>query len=232
MAVRRDKDTGETIDEPTRKLDTGAQEPATGSPGEGPTEPRGRHGADEASDPPVQPGGPGGGAPAPGSGESPFDAPTQKIGTAQRVAGDGEQTRLLRPGSGAPDAGGGSPGEDAMADPVVGWLVVTAGPGKGRVCPLGYGSNSLGRGGGSRVRLDFGDDRISREGHATLTYDSRGRKFYLQHGGGKNLTYLGDEPVLVPAALEAMQEFSIGGTILRFVPFCGPDFDWRDADTG
>ena len=196
MAMKRNKDTGETIDEPTKKPGTGAQ----------------------------------GSAPAPGSGESPSDAPTLKIGTAQRAGG--VQTRLLRPGSGAPDAGDGSPGEDAMSDPVVGWLVVTEGPGKGRVCPLGYGSNSLGRGEGSRVRLDFGDDRISREGHATLTYDSRGRKFYLQHGGGKNLTYLGDEPVLVPAALEAMQEFSIGGTTLRFVPFCGPDFDWQDADIG
>lgn len=230
MAVRRDKDTGETIDEPTRNLGTGAQEPATRSPGEGLTEPRGRRGAGEASDPPVPPGGAEGSAPAPGSGESPFDAPTQKIGTAQRPTGGEEQTRLLRPGSDAA-AGGGSPGEDAMADPVVGWLVVTAGPGKGRVCPLGYGSNTLGRSESSRVRLDFGDDRISREGHATLTYDPRGRKFYLQHGGGKNLTYLGDEPVLAPTALEAMQDFSIGGTTLRFVPFCGPDFDWQDADT-
>ena len=232
MAVRRDKDTGETIDEPTRKLDAGAQEPATGSPGQGPTEPRGRRGAAEASDPSVPPGGAEGSAPAPGSGETPFDAPTQKIGTAQPPTGGGEQTRLLRSGSSAPDAVGESPGEDAMSDPVVGWLVVTAGPGKGRVCPLGYGSNSLGRGEGSRVKLDFGDDRISREGHATLTYDPRGRKFYLQHGGGKNLTYRGDEPVLAPATLEAMQEFSIGGTTLRFVPFCGPDFDWQDADTG
>ena len=64
-----------------------------------------------------------------------------------------------------------------------------------------------------------------------MTYDPRGRKFYLQHGGGTNLTYIGDEPVLVPTVLEALQDFSIGDTTLRFVPFCGPDFDWQDTET-
>ena len=117
---------------------------------------------------------------------------------------------------------------DGMADPVVGWLVVVAGPGKGQVCKLGYGTNSLGRGENSRARLDFGDEQISRENHAALTYDPRGRKFYLQHGGGVNLTYLGDAPVLTPTPLEPMQDFCIGSTTLRFVPFCGPDFDWQD----
>ena len=87
-----------------------------------------------------------------------------------------------------------------MANPVVGWLVVIGGPGRGQVRPVGYGSNTLGRGEDSRVRLDFGDEQISREAHAVVTYDGRGRKFYLQHGGGTNLTYLGDEPVLVPTA--------------------------------
>ena len=46
-----------------------------------------------------------------------------------------------------------------MDDPTVGWLVVVDGPGKGQVRRLGYGVNSLGRGGKSRVKLDFGDER-------------------------------------------------------------------------
>ena len=121
--------------------------------------------------------------------------------------------------------------DDPMVDPVVGWLVVVAGPGKGQVMPLGYGVNALGRSACSRVRIDFGDEQISREDHAAVTYDPRGRQFYLQHGGGKNLTYLGDEPVLVPIVLEAEQEFSIGSTVLRLVSLCGPNFDWQDTDS-
>ena len=113
--------------------------------------------------------------------------------------------------------------------PVVGWVVVVDGPGTGQARALGYGANPLGRGADARVRLDFGDDRISRQAHAIVTYDPRGRKFYLQPGGSTNLTYLGDAAVLIPTVLEGMQDFSIGATTLRFVPFCGPDFDWQDA---
>ena len=118
----------------------------------------------------------------------------------------------------------------AMDDPVVGWLVVVEGPGKGHAMQLGYGSNPLGRGATDRVKLDFGDDQISRNGHAVVTYDPRGRKFYVQHGGGTNLTYLGDQPVLAPVELPALSHLGIGNTILRFVPLCGAEFDWQDTE--
>ena len=117
-----------------------------------------------------------------------------------------------------------------MDDPVVGWLVVVQGPGKGRAVQLGYGSNSLGRGATDRLKLDFGDDQISRNGHAVVTYDPRGRKFYVQHGGGTNLTYLGGQPVLAPAELPPQGRIGIGKTVLRFVPFCGAEFDWQDSE--
>lgn len=118
--------------------------------------------------------------------------------------------------------------KDPMQDPVVGWLVVIAGPGQGRVLSLGYGTNSIGRSESERVQLDFGDDQISRSNHAVITYDMRGRRFYVQHGGGKNLTYLGDLPVLAPTELPSFAHISIGGTTLRFVPLCGSDFEWQD----
>ena len=117
-----------------------------------------------------------------------------------------------------------------MDDPVVGWLVVVEGPGKGRAMQLGYGSNPLGRGATDRVKLDFGDDKISRNSHAVVTYDPRGRKFYVQHGGGTNLTYLGDQPVLAPVELPALSHIGIGNTVLRFVPLCGAEFDWQDTE--
>ena len=119
---------------------------------------------------------------------------------------------------------------NGMDDPVVGWLAIVAGPGKGRALQLGYGSNAIGRGETARVKLNFGDDQISRGGHAIVTYDPRGRKFYLQHGGGTNLTYLGDMPVLAPAELPALSHISIGETVLRFVPLCGDAFDWQDVE--
>ena len=146
---------------------------------------------------------------------------------AEQQGGEEEKTRLV---------GGRRTDEEhteadrAMDDPVVGWLVVVEGPGKGHAMQLGYGSNPLGRGATDRVKLDFGDDQISRNGHAVVTYDPRGRQFYVQHGGGTNLTYLGDQPVLAPVELPALSHITIGNTILRFVPLCGAEFDWQDTE--
>lgn len=116
--------------------------------------------------------------------------------------------------------------DDPMADPVVGWLVVISGPGQGRTMKLGHGMNSIGRAEGQRCRLDFGDTEISRNIHATVTYDPRGRKFYLMHGGGQNLTYIGENPVLQPVVMKGGEVISLGKTTLKFVALCGPDFDW------
>ena len=173
----------------------------------------------------------------------PLAAETVPVETARRgrrraPAKEEQKTVPYRPDRDAAAAGpeGAAPGpkaagaEDLMSDAIVGWLVVVGGPGSGQVCRLGYGANTLGRGEGARVRIDFGDEQISREAHATVTYDPKGRQFYLQHGGGVNLTYVGDEPVLAPTPLEALQHIVLGRTTLRFVAFCGPDFDWQDLD--
>ena len=157
--------------------------------------------------------------PVPPSGEEPAAAGQQ--------SGEEKKTRLV----GGRRGGEKRTAEDrSMDDPVVGWLVVVEGPGKGQVLQLGYGSNPLGRGATDRVKLDFGDDQISRNGHAVVTYDPRGRKFYVQHGGGTNLTYLGDQPVLAPAELPTLSHIGIGNTVLRFVPLCGAEFDWQDTE--
>ena len=115
--------------------------------------------------------------------------------------------------------------------PVTGWLVVLAGPGMGRSLPLGPGKNDLGRGSDSRVPLNFGDLEISRTAHAIVTYDPRGRTFYISDGNARseNLTYVDDAPVLAPTELAPFAEIRLGGTRLRFVPFCGADFDWGEG---
>ncbi len=156
------------------------------------------------------------------------EAPTRAIQREERAkpgpetpAPDGERTRLFRRVTPPPL-------DEAIQDPVVGWLVIIKGPGQGKALKVGYGMNSLGRGSGARIRLDFGDLEISRDNHAMLTYDPRGRRFYMQHGEGTNLTYLNNQPILAPVELTGGETILLGQTQLRFVPLCGPDFDWQD----
>ena len=118
---------------------------------------------------------------------------------------------------------------DAMADPVVGWLVVVDGPGKGNYLKLGNGQNSIGRGNSERIKLDFGDDQISRSKHAMLTFDPRGGEFYIQQGSGTNLAYLDDSPVLAPTKLSTGSRITLGNTSLLFVPLCGENFSWDEG---
>ena len=153
-------------------------------------------------------------------------------GGASAGSGDDGHTKLFRPSRStaavddASNVSGLSNSDGDPEDPVVGWLVVVDGPGKGKSLNLGYGMNSIGRAGDERVPVDFGDEEISRKGHAALVYDPRGRKFYLQHGDGRNLTYLGDKPVLQPTELLGGEAIGIGNTKLVFVPFCGESFSW------
>jgi len=149
----------------------------------------------------------------------------QESEATPKMHADEDKTVIIRPSSRSREAGEPAP-DDVMADPLVGWLVVIAGPGQGNCARLGHGMNSIGRAEGQRCRLDFGDTEISRKVHATITYDPRGRKFYLMHGGGQNLTYLGEAPVLQPALLTGGEVISLGKTTLKFIPLCGPDFDW------
>ena len=88
--------------------------------------------------------------------------------------------------------------------------------------------NSVGRDASQRISLNFGDESISREEHAFITYDEEQRRFYVQHGGKANLVRLGKKPVLVPTELKANDRIRLGRTTLRFVPCCGPDFSWTE----
>ncbi|MCG5539349.1 FHA domain-containing protein [Halorhodospira sp. 9622] len=156
-------------------------------------------------------------------------------------SGTDDKTRLHRPkkkDAAGHGADGQSPNDQTAAgdpnalhdDPVVGWLVVERGPGRGTARELGYGMNSIGRAKDERVSVDFGDHEISRHNHAVVTYDPRGRRFYVQHGDAKNLTYVNDSPVLQPVELAGGEQIALGDTVLRFVALCGPDFDWQDNE--
>lgn len=117
-----------------------------------------------------------------------------------------------------------------MGDPPVGWLVLVGGPGKGQFVKLGVGANAIGRKtcDENRVVLDYGDKTISRIRHCVVSYDQENRKFFLHHDRGTHLVYIGNEPVLSVQELQPGMHIRIGRTDLRFVPVCGPDFDWDE----
>jgi len=236
MAVYRGPD-GKIIEEKTVKADGNE---STGGRSEPPTSGRGP-GRYEEQTQRVKSGSKSSG------GESAYDVETVRAGIDSATDFGGPRTsqgsadpktRVVggrrKKSSADADAGSGSSASgsatDPMADPTVGWLIVVDGPGKGSVRSLGYGMNKIGRGADQRIVLDLGDEDISRDSHATVTYDPRGRKYFLQHGGGTNLTYLDDSPVLTPVDLKPEAQFTVGSTTLRFVPLCGDGFDWQDEE--
>ena len=151
----------------------------------------------------------------------------RKVGGAKPDS-DGEVTRVFRRTESAQE--GETQDGSPMDDPVVGWLVVIEGEGQGNFVKLGYGMNSIGRSDTDRVSLNFGDTSISRERHAALTYDTRQREFFLQQGDGKTLTYVNDNPVLQPTEIANGNIIDLGETRLRFVAFCGQEFDWINEE--
>jgi hypothetical protein len=109
-----------------------------------------------------------------------------------------------------------------------GWLVVIAGPGLGHAVPIQAGMNRLGRDPDEQMALPFGDTGISRKDHARFSYDDVSRTFHVMPGMGP-VTRLRHELVKEAAALAHGDRITVGGTVLRFMPFCDADFDWVDA---
>ncbi len=145
---------------------------------------------------------------------------------------DAEITQVYRPKA---KGEGDEPGENDEADdsglvpdPECGWLVVVDGPGLGSAVTVGYGNNRIGRDAGEDIVLDFGDTQISRENHAVLTYDGKNRRFYVQQGGGRNLTHVNEQLVLTPVEISGGEILQMGDTKLKFVQLCGEEFDWYD----
>lgn len=111
----------------------------------------------------------------------------------------------------------------------VGWLVVTQGPGRGTSFTLVAGLAQIGRNDDQAVQLDFGDNGISRAGHAVVAYNTEDRTCYLGHGGKANLVRLNGGPVLSTVPLTNGDMIRISDTTLRFVSFCDDGFDWQDS---
>jgi hypothetical protein len=148
------------------------------------------------------------------------------------------KTRLLgfnRTGDEEHDPFGQAPSTTATAQCEkypVGWLVIVEGPGVGHSFSLFTGASMIGRGEDQVIRLDFGDNSISRQNHAAIAYDDEQNKFYIGHGGKSNIIRRNARPVLATEELNHADLIRIGETTLRFVALCGSDFQWSNAGGG
>jgi hypothetical protein len=109
----------------------------------------------------------------------------------------------------------------------VGWMLVVDGPGFGSTFALFNGVSQIGRGDDQAIKLDFGDNCISRGNHAAVAYDAELKKFYLGHGGKANLVRLNNRPVLSTEEIKDADTVKIGETTLRFLALCGQEFSWE-----
>ena len=171
--------------------------------------------------------------------ECPFCRHTVQKGQEQPEAGSprrpDEPTRRGSPspkGSPTKVIFGKSDDEVVLSDspPVVGWLVIIAGPGLGRDLRIAPNDNYIGRDPDMHICLDFGDQAISRRKHAILTYDPLNNDYSIQHGDGKNLTYVNGARVLAKSArtLQSHDRIRIGATELLFIPLCNENFCWAN----
>lgn len=111
-------------------------------------------------------------------------------------------------------------------NPVVGWLIGTAGKEKGRDHRLHADNNFIGRSEKMDVCLR-GDDTISRENHCVIAYDSREKIFLISPGTGRSIVRVNGKAMMAPLELNAYDRVEIGQTELVFIPLCGPQFDWE-----
>ncbi len=140
---------------------------------------------------------------------------------------DSETTRLHGSiGAGTTGVEGARP----EVEPVAGWLVVVEGPGAGTDLRIGIGQNMVGRDPENRIGLAFGDRKISRQDHLRVNYDHERRVFSVVPGTSANLAYLNGTAIEQRCVLAAGDTIRIGRTTLRFVAFCGDDFNWPDDD--
>lgn len=113
-------------------------------------------------------------------------------------------------------------------DPVVGWLVCVQGPNRGRDYTLHSGTNHI----GSSKEMDIcieNDQTISRRKAASISYDEKGKVFFIQRGEGRNLIYVNGVAVRSDADLAIYDHIVIGSTELVFVPLCCDKFNWQEV---
>lgn len=110
-------------------------------------------------------------------------------------------------------------------DPVVGWLVAVSGDLKGADYRIHSDNNYIGRSRKMNICI-MGDETISKENHACVSYDTRNKKFYFTPGTGRNIVRVNENAIFATTELQAYDIIELGVTKFVFIPFCGKGFDW------
>jgi hypothetical protein len=143
--------------------------------------------------------------------QTPFTDHTRSINAS--VAGDSERTQAIIK-------------KETGIDPVVGWLVCVEGKEKGRDYRIHSDNNFIGR----SEKMDIcirGDDTISRENHAIISYDGKDNLYYFSPGEGRSIVRMNGKALFSTAELTAYDTVELGNTKLMFVPLCGEGFSWK-----
>ncbi len=139
-------------------------------------------------------------------------APEKTVAKAQANPADGKTVGVMR--------------RNVGFDPVVGWLVCVEGPDIGKDYRIRAEKNFIGRSASMDISIQ-GDESISRNNHAIISYNLKNNKFMLYPGDGHGLVYLNDDEVTMPTELTAGSRIEIGKSQLIFIPFCGEWFKWQ-----
>lgn len=119
--------------------------------------------------------------------------------------------------------------QETGIDPVVGWLVCVSGKEKGRDYRIHSDNNYIGR----SEKMDIcvrGDETISRENHAVVSYDTIDKIYYFSPGEGRNIVRYNGKAIFQTVELSAYDKVVVGKTELVFVPLCGKEFEWSSED--
>ena len=107
--------------------------------------------------------------------------------------------------------------------PVVGWLVCTEGPSRGRDYRLSHGWNRIGR--SAEMDIYISDDKHISRKHGALVYDDRSDRFFVVNDTGA-LTYLNGTMVSEPVVLKSGDVIQLGECSFVFIPYCTEDRKW------
>lgn len=168
-------------------------------------------------------------APAPEPARQPVNPPAESLAAAKPGRA---KTRILGFHAEALVSVGDAAERTPKPGPVfpAGFLVLVEGPGRGAYFAVTTQVSSIGRGTDQDIALDFGDESISRTGHASVMYDAEQNRFFLGHGNKANAVRRNGSPVLATEEMTHGDMIRIGKTTLRFHAFCGADFTWGSED--
>lgn len=98
-----------------------------------------------------------------------------------------------------------------------GWLVVEDGAGQGESFVMTEDVVRIGRAPDQDVSLDFGDDFISRDSHASLHFCADSQTVHVRDGAKANPVFVNNAVLSGSRRLGCRDRITIGGTTLRFV---------------